>query len=494
VDPERWRRITGLFEELVERPPEERSGILDRACAGDPELRREVETLLAADQRAGGFLARPPARPADAGEPDVPERIGKYEVVARIGRGGFGEVFEGRDPVIRRPVAIKTCSLPDPEVRRRFLREAEVAGRLEHPNVTTVYDTGHLGDVPFLVEEYLPGEDLETRIAEGRPATVAERLAILLQVARGLEHAHERGVVHRDVKPANVRVLPDGRVKILDFGIAKVATAPRLTATGQLPGTPAYMAPEQLLGEKVDGRADVFAFGVVAYELFSGRHPFLDGAPEGAGTAAVYRALTHNPPPLDRLWPGCPPRLAAAVARCLARDPAERFPTFTEVIAELETVAAEVETDPSLASASTARPPAGPPRRWLTGVAAAVLLALVVAVGWLRFGGGPAEEPAPAAAPAASAMAPGRLVIEARPWAEVARIVDRRGREHPAGPEPYTPLVVELPAGEYTVELRHPDLPELRRCRVRVPAAGVGRCRQEIERLDARRFFAEAGW
>ncbi len=269
------------------------------------------------------------------------QRIGKYRILAKIARGGFGVVFLGRDDLLKRLVAIKTCTAPD-DAHRRFLREVEIVGRLKHPNIITVYDAGFHDEVPYLVVEYLAGEDLADAIRQLRPSPPAARLATLVQVARALEHAHARGVIHRDVKPSNIRLLGDGRVKLMDFGIAKLQSdGTHLTAPGATVGTLAYIAPEQLLGEEIDCRADIFSFGAVAYELLSYRRPF----PGGTDPVLLYQILQQAPTPLLQLWPACPPRLAALVTRCLEKDPADRFPDCTSLIAELTAVAVELAPD-----------------------------------------------------------------------------------------------------------------------------------------------------
>lgn len=263
------------------------------------------------------------------------DKIGQYEVLGELGAGGLGVVYKARDPFLKRVVAIKICPIETREIRERFFREAEVAGRLEHPNITRVHSFGFHEGIPYLVQEYLPGEDLERKIADRSALSAVERVQILLQVARGLEAAHLQGVVHRDVKPANIRVLDDGRVKLMDFGIAMLIEADRqLTATGMTLGTVHYLQPEQIRGESLDARADIYSFGVVAYELLSYHRPF-----DGDTAAAVfYRILSQTPPALAELWPECPAGLSDLVARCLAKEPARRPGSCGEVITELEGV------------------------------------------------------------------------------------------------------------------------------------------------------------
>ncbi len=282
------------------------------------------------------------------------QRIGKYEILEQIGAGGFGIVFKGRDPLIERLVAVKTCNSDDEELRHRFVREARTAGRLQHRNITTVYDFGYHEGVPYLVQEYLTGEDLDRILKRGERPALTTRLSWLEQAARGLAYAHVNGIVHRDVKPANLRILEDGTVKIMDFGIAKLLENDSgLTRAGATVGTAAYLAPEQLHGEPVDARTDLFAFGVVAYELLAGRRPF-------AGkqlSAVIYQILHHDPEPLEQLVPDCAPEVAGLVARCLAKDRAQR-PASAEVVAdELAACIGEILSESAIGRAPVLRPP-----------------------------------------------------------------------------------------------------------------------------------------
>lgn len=274
-------------------------------------------------------------QPATRVERPAPLQIDKYELVRRIGSGGFGDVFLGQDTVIKRAVAIKVCSSPDPSLIQRFEREVKIVGGLRHPNITTLHDSGSYGDVPYLVQEYLPGEDLEQQIRLRRPTPPSRRLDILIQAARGLAYAHSQGVVHRDVKPSNVRVLEDGTIKIMDFGIARMNDSrTRLTQTGARVGTMCYMAPEQLRSEEVDARADIFAFGVVAFELLTHQHPF----PAENQHAVIYQVLEAAPLDLQGLWPDCPKPLTKLVHRCLEKEAGDRFPNAQALLAELESI------------------------------------------------------------------------------------------------------------------------------------------------------------
>ncbi|MEM8996720.1 MAG: serine/threonine-protein kinase [Acidobacteriota bacterium] len=260
-------------------------------------------------------------------------QIGKYHVQEQIGVGGFGEVFKGFDPYIKRIVAIKTCSTHNDEIRNRFFQEAEIAGNLNHKNITTIHDFGVEGELPYLVQEYLSGEDLDHKIKRRDPLPYAEKLVYLIQIARGLAHAHEHGVIHRDIKPANIRILEDGSAKIMDFGIAKLAQQESgLTQTGMTLGTAAYLSPEQIRGEAVDSRTDIFSFGVLAYELLTYRRPF-DG---NQISAVLYQLLHHEPPPMREVWPDAPPGASAVVGRCLAKQASGRYEDAGALLHALE--------------------------------------------------------------------------------------------------------------------------------------------------------------
>jgi len=298
------------------------------------------------------------------------EKIGKYEIVGKIGSGGFAVVYKARDPFIKRSVAIKVCHSSDENTRLRFYREAEIAGQLVHRNITTVYDFGLHGEMPFLVEEYLSGEDLAHAIRRREPSGLDAKLDCLLQIASGLGHAHARGVMHRDVKPSNVRLLENGRVKIMDFGTAKMADVEsHLTQAGITLGTVAYLAPERLQGQHGDLNSDIFSFGVLAYELLSFRRPF-------AGhniPALIDQVLNANPVPLTESWPDCPPLLAEIVHKCLTKSPRDRYQSCDEVIADLECF-----RDEATAATRAAAPP--PPREASEVVSTAVLDALTIQI------------------------------------------------------------------------------------------------------------------
>lgn len=267
---------------------------------------------------------------SEAGGPPGPDAfgsIGRYRLMERIGAGGFATIFKAWDPVTERAVAIKACTLGS-DAYARFFREAELASRLRHPNITEVYESGMEGDKPFIVEELLGGEDLSALIARREPSTLRARRDVLLGLADGLEYAHRAGIIHRDIKPSNVRVLEDGRVKIMDFGIAKaLGAATDLTKSGMAVGSIGYMSPEQVCGDPVDVGSDIFCLGVLAYELFSFRTAFKSDS--------LFRMLEmivkEEPEPLIDASPDLPPALIAVVERAMRKKPEDRFGSVAEM-------------------------------------------------------------------------------------------------------------------------------------------------------------------
>ncbi|HET7746186.1 MAG TPA: serine/threonine-protein kinase, partial [Vicinamibacteria bacterium] len=270
--------------------------------------------------------------------PREKRRIGRYVVTARLGKGGMGMVYRGFDEALEREVALKTLTMEgtlEEESRKRFAIEAKAAARLQHPNIVTVFELGEDRGLPFIAMELLPGVDLDTLLRSGQPLFVEEALDIVAQVCRGLHFAHEHGIVHRDVKPSNIRLLEDGTAKIMDFGIAKLG-ASGVTKTGMMVGTIHYMSPEQVLGKALDGRSDVWSAGVILYELIAGRRPFQGEA----ATEVLYRIAHAEPPPLETDAAAEVPRAIELVSRALAKDTARR-PTALEMADELASMASE---------------------------------------------------------------------------------------------------------------------------------------------------------
>ncbi|HSP16793.1 MAG TPA: protein kinase [Thermoanaerobaculia bacterium] len=366
-----------LLQSALERPPGERDSFLQRECAGDNTLLTEVQALLTAHDQAGSFLDSRPS--SDASEELEPGTIlGSYEIISMIGAGGMGEVYRARDQRIGREVAIKR--LPeslgaDLDRLRRFEREARLAGSLNHPNLVTIHDVGSHAGKPFVVMELLRGETLRSELAHRLPVRKAIDYAI--QIARGLAAAHEQGIVHRDLKPENIFVTDDGRLKILDFGLAKAVqrepdenqlTARRTsdgpTSHGVILGTAPYMSPEQVSGEPVDVRSDIFSFGVILYEILSGRHPFKhDSAIE-----TMHAILTDETPDLPEVLPF----LARIVMRCLEKKPAARFQSARDLGYALE-------DGSSISYASQSKRP----RNLLVAISVAAIAIAIAALAWV---------------------------------------------------------------------------------------------------------------
>ncbi|HXB55352.1 MAG TPA: protein kinase [Vicinamibacteria bacterium] len=250
------------------------------------------------------------------------ERIGKYRILGKIGQGAMGEVFKGQDPFLNRSVAVKTISASlagDEEVRKRFLREAQSAAKLNHPHIITVYDFGEEHGKIYLAMELLEGKDLKDLIGGNLLSNLNQKLDIMEQIGEGMAFAHANDVVHRDLKPANIHIQPSGQVKIMDFGLARFSSSD-MTRTGMVTGTPHYMSPEQVRGEKADARSDIFSLGAVFYELLSNHKPF-DG---DSMHTVLFHVLQDNPEPL-RHWVDLPPILVELVEKALFKDPVRRF-------------------------------------------------------------------------------------------------------------------------------------------------------------------------
>ena len=272
---------------------------------------------------------------------DTPTFIGRYRVIERLSSGGMGVLYLARDPAIDRTVAIKVARVHGVELRQRFLREARATGRLNHRNIVTLYDVGEHGGEPFIAMEYVPGRTLAAIIRRRTPLPLLRRLRMLRELCDGLAYAHGQNIIHRDVKPANLIVRDDtGALTILDFGIARLQDA--LTATSGAPGgTPNYMAPEQVAGADIDHRCDIFAVGLVCYELLSYRRAF-DG---DNATSVLYRVAHEEPAPLAGLAPELGPDLVAIVERALAKQPERRYQNLQDLLAELDTAIGRVEEE-----------------------------------------------------------------------------------------------------------------------------------------------------
>ncbi len=357
MNPERWKQVEQLYHTALEREPDARGTFLAQACAGDEELRREVEELLGYDGAAESFMqdnafaaAAQELAPEELSQTApqlIPgQSIGAYKILALLGRGGMGVVYRARDERLRRDVAIKVLPASfanDADRLRRFEQEAQATSALNHPNILTIYDIGAQDGAPFIVAELLEGEELRAQLEPGAlPARRA--LDYAQQITQGLAAAHEKGIVHRDLKPENLFVTRDGRVKILDFGLAKLRppqtgvvdnhapTQKRLTDPGVVMGTVGYMSPEQVRGQEADTRADLFSLGVILYEMLSGRRTF-----SGDSAIEVMNAiLKEEPPELGETNTKVSPQLERIVRRCLEKKPERRFQTASDLGFALE--------------------------------------------------------------------------------------------------------------------------------------------------------------
>ena len=343
---EQWARVNALFHEALARPPDDRARFL-RELPDEQIVRDEVAALVAAHLSDPAFLESPPmadtALAGAAGATRIGRTIGPYRVTRELARGGMGVVNLAHDVRLGRDVAIKALPpdvVSDPARRERLRREARAAAALAHPGIATIFALEEDGDELFLVSEYIPGRTLRDELTEGA-MSIDRLLRVALELSQAAAAAHAQGIVHRDLKPENLIRTESGSIKILDFGLARAAqpwareVAPTLTASGTLVGTPAYMAPEQIRGAAVDARTDVFAIGVVLYELAAGRHPFGNHA---VGET-LHQVLTGRPVPIGR--PDLPEAFEAVIFRCLEKDPAARYNEGGDVAAALEPIAAE---------------------------------------------------------------------------------------------------------------------------------------------------------
>jgi len=287
-----------------------------------------------------------------------PTQLARFQILGELGRGAMGVVYRARDPALDRTVAIKTILLPLDPVERasyeaRFLQEARAAGRLAHPAIITIYDVGREGDLAYIAMEMLEGMDLRQRLAQGRMSP-HEAATVAMQVADGLAFAHEHGVVHRDIKPANIMLLRGERVKLMDFGIARLQASDVKTQTGVLLGTPKYMSPEQVAGRPLDERSDIFSLGGVLYEMWTGRAPF-----GGADVSQLMHNIASATPVAPSRLAALPPIADLIATRALAKDPAARYQKARDLAADLRSVTIELpKAMPAVTAPIAAAPPA----------------------------------------------------------------------------------------------------------------------------------------
>ena len=405
MTPERWAQIEELFHRAAECAPENRSALLDETCGDDPELRREVEVLLACDGSAGGSV-QAAVRDGldDVGFPLTGETISHYHILDGLGGGGMGLVYGAEDTKLGRRVALKFLpeeSVKDPAALGRFEREARSASALEHPNICPIYEFGEHEGQPFLVMQLLEGQTLRELISATVPGEppleLSKLLGLAIQIVEGLDAAHQKGIIHRDIKPANIFITREGQAKILDFGLAKLASTlsaemddpvrdPRsdagakrttkesaplstpdlfLSRTGAAMGTAGYMSPEQVRGEKLDARSDLFSFGLVLYEMATGKRAFAgDTGPE-----LQEAILSQMPSPAREVNPDLPVKLEKIIGRALEKDREARYQSASDLGIELKALQQELDPDRRI--------------RWRgMTVAGVVVLSIVIAAFW----------------------------------------------------------------------------------------------------------------
>ena len=364
-----WTTVKRIHQSALDIDPSERAAFVDKSCGGDEALRREVQELLTYAAEAESFLERPavdiaPTPPGASHEATLVGRaISHYQVLSLLGAGGMGEVYLARDPRLDRTVALKILPgefAADAERMQRFTREAKAASALNHPNVATIYDVGESDGISFIVMEHVEGETLLARIS--RQLTPPEVVDIAVQAADALDLAHAKGITHRDIKPANLMLTHRGVVKVLDFGVAKVArsdegrlngdwTVEPVTAAGSIVGSGPYMSPEQIVGSDVDSRSDVFSLGVVIYQMSTGQLPF-----SGSTWAEMTDRILHAAPEtMSQLNPDTPPGLERITLKCLEKRTDDRYQSARELLTDLWPLKRQLDTNAARAMPDAVR-------------------------------------------------------------------------------------------------------------------------------------------
>jgi Tol biopolymer transport system component/predicted Ser/Thr protein kinase len=372
MKPERWRQIEQIYHSTLEREESQRASFLREACAGDEVLRREVESLLAHKDQAESFIEAPALEVAAKGMAQnrapslVGRQVGPYQIHSLLGVGGMGEVYLAQDPRLDRTIALKilpTELASDADRIRRFIREARAASGLKHPNVATIYEIGKSDEFHFIAMEYVEGQTLADKIS-GRPLPIAEIVDIGIQVADALDEAHRKGITHRDIKPVNLMLTSREQVKILDFGLAKIArpdgqaigsdiSTVVTTETGVVMGTVQYMSPEQVLGKEIDHRSDIFSLGVVLYETATGRLPFTGTS----SSETMDRILHGQPEAIARFNYDVPAELERIIRKSLEKDRERRYQSARDLVIDLKNY--KRDSDSSVVIAEKSQVPRG---------------------------------------------------------------------------------------------------------------------------------------
>src|SRR5438132_11718918 len=368
MTPERWQKVKLIFQSALERAQGERYNFVSDACGGDDALRKEVESLIASHERSGEFIDSPAYEVGaklivdDNAALNSGQTIGSYEIISFISRGGMGEVYLAQDRRLSRKVALKVLPVTftkDIDRLGRFEQEARAASALNHPNIITIYEILKASSTHVIATEFVEGETLRQRLSH-TVLSLNQSLQISIQIADALAAAHQAGIVHRDIKPENVMLRPDGYVKVLDFGLAKLAeqtpsvvaaeapTRQVRTGSGMVLGTAGYMSPEQARGKIVDGRSDIFSLGAVIYEMTTGRKPF-DGETPSDILAAI---LKTDPPPVSHFAPDTPAELTRIVTKTLRKDREERYQVVKDLLLDLKSLVQDLEFQQRLKQAS----------------------------------------------------------------------------------------------------------------------------------------------